>query len=89
MSNILSVGKRLVELCKEGKHAEAMDELYSPHIVSVEAGAPPGGSPKVEGIAAVKGKGEWWVANHEVHKCRCPGPVSPWRPLHRAVHHTM
>ena len=74
MSDTLSVGKKLVALCKEGKHMEAMDELYSPHIVSVEAGAPPGGSPIAEGIAAVKGKGEWWVANHEVHKSDVQGP---------------
>jgi ketosteroid isomerase-like protein len=74
MGDTLSVGKKLVELCKEGKHMEAMDELYSPHIVSVEAGAPPGGSAKSEGIAAIKGKGEWWAANHEVHKADVHGP---------------
>jgi ketosteroid isomerase-like protein len=70
----MSVGKKLVEMCKEGKHMEAMDELYSPHIVSVEAGAPPGGSATSEGIAATKGKGEWWAANHEVHKADIQGP---------------
>jgi ketosteroid isomerase-like protein len=53
---------------------EAIDTLYSPNIVSVEAGAPPGGSAKVEGIAAVKGKGDWWVANHDVHKGEVEGP---------------
>jgi ketosteroid isomerase-like protein len=74
MSDTLSVGKKLVELCREGKHAEAIDQLYSPHIVSVEAGAPPGGSPRSEGIAAIKGKGEWWAANHEVHKGEVHGP---------------
>jgi len=74
MSDTMSVGKRLVELCKEGKHVEAIDELYSPHIVSVEAGAAPGGSPKSEGLAAVKGKNEWWAANHEVHKSDIAGP---------------
>jgi len=74
MSDTLAVGKKLVELCKEGKMTEAMDTLYSPDIVSVEAGAPPGQSAKVEGIAAVKGKGEWWVANHEVHKGEAEGP---------------
>jgi hypothetical protein len=42
--------------------------------VSVEAGAPPGGSARSEGIAAIKGKGEWWAANHEVHKAEAEGP---------------
>jgi ketosteroid isomerase-like protein len=74
MSEALTVGKKLVELCKEGKMTEAIDTLYHPDIVSIEAGAPPGGSPKVEGIAAVKGKGEWWVANHEVHSGDAEGP---------------
>jgi ketosteroid isomerase-like protein len=74
MSETLAVGKKLVEFCKEGKHIEAMDELYHPDIVSIEAGAPPGQSPKVEGIAAVKGKGEWWVANHDVHSAKVEGP---------------
>ena len=32
---------KLVEFCKEGKHVEAMDELYHPDIVSVEAGEGP------------------------------------------------
>jgi ketosteroid isomerase-like protein len=74
MSDTLAVGKKLVELCREGKNMEAMDALYSPDIVSVEAGAPPGGSARSEGIAAIKGKGEWWVANHEVHKAEAEGP---------------
>ena len=74
MSDTLAVGKKLVEFCKEGRHAEAIDALYSPHIVSVEAGAPPNSSPRSEGVAAVKGKGEWWVQNHEVHKAEVEGP---------------
>jgi ketosteroid isomerase-like protein len=74
MSDTLAVGKKLVEMCKEGKMAEAIDALYHPDIVSIEAGAPPGGSARSEGIAAVKGKGEWWVANHEVHKAEVDGP---------------
>jgi hypothetical protein len=74
MSETLAVGKKLVEFCKEGKHVEAIDALYSQEIVSVEAGAPPGGSARSEGLAAIKGKGEWWVANHEVHKAEVEGP---------------
>jgi ketosteroid isomerase-like protein len=74
MSDTLSVGKKLVDMCREGKHMEAIEELYSPNIVSVEAGAPPGGSPRTEGIAAIKSKGEWWAANHEVHKGEVEGP---------------
>ncbi len=41
----------------------------------MEAGAPPGGSRESKGIEAVKAKGEWWVANHEVHAATVEGPL--------------
>ena len=69
------VADRLVKLCSEGKFDEAMHELYSPDIVSMEAGAPPGGSREAKGLAAVAAKGEWWVANHEVHSSKVEGPL--------------
>lgn len=68
------VADKLVELCSQNKLAEAM-ELYSPDIVSLEAGAPPGQSRESKGIAAVKAKGEWWAANHQVHSARVEGPL--------------
>jgi hypothetical protein len=75
MSDTLTVGKKLVELCSEGKFGEATDTLYSDDIVSVE---PMAGSPdmpaRMEGIQAIKGKGAWWEANHEVHKVDVVGP---------------
>jgi len=61
------VADQLVKLCSVGQFAEATEALYSPDIVSMEAGAPPGGSRESKGIAAVNAKGEWWAANHEVH----------------------
>jgi ketosteroid isomerase-like protein len=71
----LEVGKKLVELCRVGKTKEAMDTLYSPSIVSVEAG---GGTPtmpaRMEGIAAIRGKAEWWEKNHEMHSGKVEGP---------------
>jgi len=32
----LDIGKRLVELCKQGKHLDAVNELYANDIVSIE-----------------------------------------------------
>lgn len=69
------VADKLVKLCSEGKFAEASEALYSPDIVSIEAGAPPGGSRETKGLAGVKAKGEWWVANHEVHSSSVEGPL--------------
>lgn len=69
------VADKLVKLCSEGKFQEATETLYSPDIVSMEAGAPPGQSRETKGIAGVKAKGEWWVANHEVHSSSVKGPL--------------
>jgi ketosteroid isomerase-like protein len=69
------VADSLVKLCSQGKFVEATEALYSPDIVSMEAGAPPGGSRESKGLAAVKAKGEWWTANHEVHSVTVEGPL--------------
>ena len=69
------VANELVKFCNQGQFDKAMDALYSADIVSMEAGAPPGGSREAKGIAAVKAKGEWWVANHEVHSSLVEGPL--------------
>jgi len=69
------VADELVKLCREGKFNEAVESLYGEDIVSVEAAAPPGKPRESIGIAAVKGKGEWWQANHEVHASAVEGPL--------------
>ncbi len=69
------IASKLVELCSQGKFDEATNALYAPDIVSMEAGAPPGQSRESKGLAAVKAKGEWWVANHEVHSVNVQGPL--------------
>lgn len=69
------VANTLVQLCSQGKFEEATKTLYSTDIVSVEAGAPPGQSRESKGLDAVKAKGEWWVANHEVHSANVEGPL--------------
>ena len=73
--NTQEVANKLVNLCSEGKFDEAMETLYSPDIVSMEAAAPPGMSRESKGVAAVKAKGEWWTANHEVHSSTVEGPL--------------
>ena len=61
------VADKVAHLCSKGKFMEAVESLYSPDIVSVEPGAPPGQSPEA--------KGDWWVANHEVHSVKVEGPL--------------
>jgi hypothetical protein len=74
MPSTLEVGKRLVELCNADKAMQAIDELYGPNIVSVEAMAMGPIAQTTEGIKAVHGKSEWWFANHTVHSGKATGP---------------
>lgn len=50
------VANRLVELCREGNYEQAVKELYSPNIVSIE----PEGTPnnRVQGLEAIVAKGQ-------------------------------
>jgi ketosteroid isomerase-like protein len=72
--NAHEIGKKLVQLCKEGKNLESVNTLYSADIVSVEASAPNGGDRESKGIEAIRGKNAWWYANHEIHSAEAHGP---------------
>jgi len=72
--NTMEIAKKLAELCRQGKNMEALDTLFAQDVVSVEAAAMPGMQREAKGLAAVKGKGEWWLANHEVHSASVTGP---------------
>ena len=72
--NAKEIGTKLVELCSQGKNADALKTLYSPDIVSIEAAAAPGMDRETRGIDGVVGKNNWWMENHEVHSAKCDGP---------------
>jgi len=69
------VANRLVELCREGKNAQAINELYDDNIVSVE----PEGSPmagKTEGKQAVlDGTNRWYDSVQELHSAEISDPI--------------
>ncbi len=70
-----SVAQSLVDLCRQGKNIEAVDRHYADDIVSIE----PAGNPQMpavqQGKPAIRGKNEWWVANHEVHSASASAPM--------------
>lgn len=72
----IAVGKKLVELCNQGKTMEVLETLYSDDIVSVEvSGMPEVGMPReMKGIEAIKGKSKWWYDSHEIHSSSAQGP---------------
>lgn len=72
--NTLEVGKKLVEMCQSGQNMQAIEQLYSPDVVSVEAQSMPNMPAEMRGIQAVIGKGKWWNENHVVHSSTCKGP---------------
>ena len=71
--NALEVGKKLVELCNQGKNVVAMDTLYSVDVVSVE-NRDMGTGRESQGLQAILGKGKWWTDNNEVHSAKSEGP---------------
>ena len=75
MATTQEVADKLVAFCSKGDFEGATKALYSPDILSVEASAPPGQSRETKGIEGVIKKGEWWVANHEVHSANVEGPL--------------
>ncbi len=68
------IAKDLVNLCREGKHLEAISKYYSNDIVSVESASAPNMPAEMKGIDAVKGKNQWWLENHEIHSSQADGP---------------
>ncbi len=72
--SVAQVAHELVSLCREGKFADAVEALYAPAVVSVEPVGDEQMPAEMRGIEAVRKKGEWWVANHEVHSMEISGP---------------
>jgi ketosteroid isomerase-like protein len=74
MANTLETGKKLVELCRQGKYLDAVDTLYSKDIVSIEAKGDAAMPARTQGIEAIRGKNKWWMENHEIHGNEVKGP---------------
>lgn len=74
MTSTLEIGRQLVSLCREGKSELALETLYDEHIVSEEAEGSDALPARMEGLAAVRGKNEWWYGNHELHETTAEGP---------------
>lgn len=68
------VANRLVQLCREGKNVEAIYELYSDKIISIE---PTGLHPyKIEGKISVIAKNQQWQSSvRQVNSIHISDPV--------------
>jgi hypothetical protein len=75
VNDTMAVASELVDLCRQGKERDAIEKLYSPAVVSVEAFAMGPGIPRrVEGIADVLSKADVWESANEVHHRAVEGP---------------
>jgi ketosteroid isomerase-like protein len=73
-TNAVEVGQQLVELCRQGRNLEAISQLYSPDIVSLEATEMPDYPAEVHGIDQVIAKNQRWIDTTEVHSASVDGP---------------
>lgn len=68
------VANQLIGLCREGKFDVAMQQFYSPEIVSIEGEGSP--NPKLTGIEAVIEKSKQWVESvKEIHSIDVSDPI--------------
>jgi limonene-1,2-epoxide hydrolase len=72
--NTQEVADKLVQLCREGKNVEAINELYADNITSYE---PKGSHMEItEGKAAVMDKtNEWLEAVETIHSATTSDPI--------------
>ena len=69
---MMATAEKLVGLCRAGRDAEALDTLYDPGCVSVEATRD--AMALAEGLEAIRGKHAWWAENFEMHGGTVEGP---------------
>ena len=89
MTAAIEIGTRLVQLCRDGKSDEAMDQLYDAGIVSIEGQGSDEMPARMEGIEAIRGKAAWWEGNHTIHGTEVTGPFCGHREDQFVVHFKM
>ena len=72
--SVTDVANSLVDLCRQGKFMDAINNHYSDNIVSVEPVGSEAMPAEMSGIDAIRGKNQWWTDNHEVHGLTLDGP---------------
>lgn len=70
---VQDVANDLVAMWKAGQFDESGEKYWADDVVSYE-NMPGAEMAEIRGKAGVRGKGEWWGANHEVHGVEVDGP---------------
>lgn len=74
MTDTMTIGSRLVELCQQQQFTQAINELYADDIVSVEAVDMCGMGRETSGIDNIRAASEQWCKNTKVHSIDVQGP---------------
>ena len=69
-----AVAEELVAFCKNGNFMGAIENLYSPDIVSVESMGNEQMPREMKGMDAITQKNQWWSDNNTVHSAAIEGP---------------
>lgn len=67
--SLQTIGRKLVELCNQGKNFDVMRTMYAPNIVSVE-----GDGSETAGQDPVIKKSEIWQSENTIHSQKVKGP---------------
>lgn len=71
-STTQEVAEDLVAMCKQGAFDASGEKYWADDVRSLEP--MDGDMAEIRGKAGVRGKGEWWAANHEIHGVEVEGP---------------
>jgi ketosteroid isomerase-like protein len=71
-STIPETAAAFTAMLKAGDHEGAAARFNAPDIVSIEAMEGP--MARIQGMAAVKAKSDWWYGAHEIHSASAEGP---------------
>lgn len=71
---LMELGTTLVRMCNAGEDEAFVEAHYAADVVSIEAQGSDEMPARAEGIEAIRAKGDWWRANHEMHALSASGP---------------
>ena len=69
-----AVAEELVSFCRAGRNIDAINQLYSPDIVSIESMGNEQMPREMKGIDAIMEKNKWWGENNTVNSATVEGP---------------
>ena len=73
--NAQQVASRLVQLCREGKNVEAINELYDDNIVSIEPDGSPMAGKTVGKQAVLESTNRWFDSVEQLHNVAISNPL--------------